>query len=115
MHSAYSLFHLKEEYKLAIRTHDKQPLPNFPIKTVSNVKYLGVYLDNELNFKEHIKLLESKVARSIGIMCKLQQMFPEKNLASTLQCTYPSDPNVWNNYFWGYLSLLPQKTKSVAK
>ena len=34
---------------------------HFPIKTVSSVKYLGVYLDDELNFKEHIKLLESKV------------------------------------------------------
>ena len=53
---------------------------HFPIKTVSSVKYLGECLDNELNFKEHIKLLESKVARSIDIMCKLKQMLPEKNL-----------------------------------
>ena len=53
---------------------------HFPIKTVSSEKYVGMYVDDELIFKEHIKLLESKVARSIGIMCKLKHIFPEKTL-----------------------------------
>ena len=94
--------------KRNINLHSEHRISNhFPIETVSSVKHLGVYLDDELNFKEHIKLSENKVARLIGITCKLKQMFPEKNLSSTVLCSYPSDPSAWNNYLRDYLSLLP--------
>ena len=44
------------------------------------VKYLGVYIDNKLNFREHINILESKVSRSVGILCKLKHYVPYKSL-----------------------------------
>ena len=37
------------------------------IKSVNKAKYLGIYLDYELNFLDHIKIIKTKVARSIGI------------------------------------------------
>ena len=42
------------------------------IKTVYKAKYLGIILDNRLNFHKHIKILEAKIARSVGILNKLK-------------------------------------------
>ena len=41
------------------------------IKVVSSAKYLGVFIDDKLNFQEHIKHLEKKVSRSEGILSNL--------------------------------------------
>ena len=51
-----------------------------PMTLVSSAKYLEVFIDNKLLFKEQIKVLEVKVARSVGIMCKLKQVLPRKTL-----------------------------------
>ena len=50
------------------------------IATVPNSKYLGVIIDNILSFYEHIKLLESKVSRSVGILSKLKSFIPLQTL-----------------------------------
>ena len=47
------------------------------IKSVNNAKYLGITLDNRFNFHEHIKITETKVARSVGILSKLKYYLPE--------------------------------------
>ena len=39
-------------------------------------KYLGIPIDNKLNFKQHIQLVESKIAKSVGILNKLRHIFP---------------------------------------
>ena len=51
-----------------------------PINNVSSTKYLGVFIDNILNFKEHILTLENKIARSVGILSKVRYNFPLKTL-----------------------------------
>ena len=38
-----------------------------PIKCFESSKYLGVNLDNKLNFESHICIIENKVARSVVI------------------------------------------------
>ena len=50
------------------------------IATVPNSKYLGIITDNKLLFYEHIKLLESKVFRSVGILTKLKSFIPQQTL-----------------------------------
>ena len=47
------------------------------INIVDSAKYLGVVINNELNFKQHIKIMEEKVARSIGTLSKLRHFFPQ--------------------------------------
>ena len=47
------------------------------INIVDSAKYLGAVIDNELNFKQHIKIMEGKVARSVGILSKLKHFFPQ--------------------------------------
>ena len=46
------------------------------MNVVSSTKYLGVIFDNKLEFNEHIKTLENKVARAVGILTKLEYIFP---------------------------------------
>ena len=50
------------------------------IKIVSSAKYLGVFIDDKLNFQEHIKHLETKVSRSVGIFSKLKNYLPKHAL-----------------------------------
>ena len=38
-----------------------------------NIKYLGVIIDSQFNWKKHILALSKKISRCIGIMCKLRQ------------------------------------------
>ena len=45
---------------------------NHRIGVVSIVKYLGIILDNKLFFKQHIKMLESKLSHYAGILLKLE-------------------------------------------
>ena len=47
------------------------------INIVDSAKYLGVVIDYELNFKQHIKIIKGKVARSVGILFKLKHFFPQ--------------------------------------
>ena len=53
---------------------------DFFIATVPNSKYLGAIIDNKLSFYEHIKLLKSKVSRSVGIPTKLKSFIPQQTL-----------------------------------
>ena len=45
-----------------------------------STKFLGVYLDKNLNCKTHIQKITSSISRSLGILCKLKDMLPFKTL-----------------------------------
>ena len=53
---------------------------NNPIICLSSSKYLGVFIDDKLNFKSHIKHFVSKISRSIGILSKLRFLFNSSTL-----------------------------------
>ena len=38
------------------------------IKRIFTTKFLGVYIDTQLNWKEHIKVIQTKVAKGISIL-----------------------------------------------
>ena len=59
---------------------------NIPFSSSS--KYLGIYLDNKLNFKDHIEYVTKKVARHTGILYKIKQYLPMKARL---------------NYYYGYI------------
>ena len=48
------------------------------IDPVSNCKYLGVYLDDKLTFKNHIEFINSKISRHTGILYKIRDNLPTK-------------------------------------
>ena len=52
------------------------------ISITSTVKYLGIYIDEELNFKYHITSMVAKVLRGVSILYKIKNFLP----TSTLIC-----------------------------
>ena len=49
----------------------------FPVNIVDCAKYSEALVDNELHFKQHIKMMQGKVARLVGILSKLKHFFPQ--------------------------------------
>ena len=45
---------------------------NEEIERVQAVKFLGIFIDNELSWKPHISHIETKISRSLGIFYKIQ-------------------------------------------
>ena len=52
------------------------------IKQANCVKYLGVFLDDKLTWKKHIKLIETKLSADSGAINKLRKYIPQKALLS---------------------------------
>ena len=46
------------------------------IKSVNKAKYLGILIEIKLTFSDHIKVLENKVFRFVGIRSKLKYFLP---------------------------------------
>ena len=53
------------------------------IKEKEYIKYLGLLIDNKLSWQHHVKYLNLKVAKGIGIIAKLQH-FVSKNTLKML-------------------------------
>ena len=47
-----------------------------------HIKYLGIMIDNHLNWKKHIFNMSKKISRSIGIMYKLREFMDTKMLSN---------------------------------
>ena len=82
--------------------------PAGSIKSVNKAKYLGINLDHKLNFLDHIKIVKTKVARSIRILHKLKYVLPKDALLQLYHslvlsyCIYGL--TVWGNTFPTYIS-----------
>ena len=50
------------------------------VKSSVNVNYLGLNLDQHLNYKSHIESIAKKVARATGILWKLRKFLPANTL-----------------------------------
>ena len=53
---------------------------NNTINETSATKFLGIHVDKKLNFVNHITEMSMKVAKSIGLLYKLNRFLPEINL-----------------------------------
>ena len=49
------------------------------ISPSNSCKYLGIYVDNRLSFKDHINYINSKIARHTGILYKIRDNLPIKS------------------------------------
>ena len=50
------------------------------VQPSTSTKYLGKTIDNKLSFKQHIILLENRVARTVGIIAKVSYYLPFNTL-----------------------------------
>ena len=53
-----------------------------PVAQTSHQKHLCLYLDEKLNFNHHIKEINSKVNKRVGIIRKLRSILPRNALLS---------------------------------
>ena len=53
-----------------------------PISEVNHTKFLGVIIDNKLNWSHHINYISSKVSKGIGIIIKGRKVFDQATLLS---------------------------------
>ena len=50
------------------------------LKQKVSTKYLGLLIDDQLNWKHHIEHLNKKLAKGVGIICKLRHYMPRETL-----------------------------------
>ena len=74
------------------------------------VKYLGVTIDDSLNFDAHIKFLENKLVRSLGILFKTKQYLNTSTLIQLYYSTFHAYLSygliIWGSTFKSYLNKL---------
>lgn len=63
------------------RTHSIQPcINNLQIKHVTSTKFLGIIIDDRLNWFLHINYVASKISKNIGIMSRVSSFVDKKIL-----------------------------------
>lgn len=68
----YMLFNTPKETTLNVYYNSQQ------IELVEMFKYLGVWLDRELKWTEHINMLSKKLAQTAGVFRKISYLIPER-------------------------------------
>ena len=76
----FSLFH-KSGKKYSIPSYlPTLKINNHDIERVKTMKFLGVLLDDNLSWKEHIKYLENKIAKNIGLLYRAKPFLNKEYL-----------------------------------
>ena len=111
--------------KLLVVSNRIQPSENMNISILDSVispsdscKYLGIYLDSKLTFKDHIKHIISKISRHTGILYKIKDHLPAKTILDYYYAyIYPYLS--YNTAIWGgtfpthMLPLIRQQKRTV--
>ena len=96
----------KTEY---ILFRQKQKIINFNLKLKLNgkmlfpsnyLKYLGIFLDEHLNWKKHTDILSSKLRRANGALSKLRHFVPPGTLKSVYYAIFDSHLS-YGSQIWG--------------
>ena len=53
---------------------------NIKIKRENAVKFLGVVSDENVTCKKHIEVVENKISKNIGVLCRGSHLLDFKNL-----------------------------------
>ena len=89
------------------------------ISRVFSTKFLGIIIDDQLKWLEHIQYIENRVLKSVGILCKVQTYLDQQTL-HTLYYTfvYPYliyGVEIWRNACSVYLDPLVKLQKECLR
>ena len=73
---------------------------NTELEQKDDCKFLGVYIDKDLNWKNHIKYITSKVSKNVALLGRLKHTFP-KTILKTLYATLILPYFNYCNLIWG--------------
>ena len=65
--------------------HTSLNFNNTNVKQTAFQKHLGLILDSQLSFEEHLTTIFSKVNKTIGLIRKLRNFLPRPSLNDSLQ------------------------------
>ena len=89
------------------------------ISEVNSTKFLGVMIDNQLNWKNHLDHICTKVSKNIGIILKARWVCDKRNLSSLYySLIHPYLPyriQVWGSTYQGHLSKLVILQKKIVR
>ena len=52
-------------------------IESFKVKKVESCKFLGVYLDDKMTWKTHIKQITSKISKTVGMISRIKHILPK--------------------------------------
>ena len=96
----YSLFHKpsrKDDFPLLL---PRSVIKNHNVERVNSIKFLGVLLDENLSWKDHIKCIENKVTKTLVLLYRAKS-FLDKNSLLTLCYSYIHTYLNYANLSWG--------------
>jgi len=115
--SNYILF--ASSQKLLPQDKEIIQIDNILIPQVDAVKFLGIYIDQHINWSVHINLISAKAAKSIGIITRISSLIPKKillNLYYSLVYPYLSYGNlVWASNYKSKLLRLHLLQKRIVR
>ena len=79
--SCYSIFKPLNQ-PLPLNYNEDLPVGTNAIKYQHTTKYLGIILDDQLNWKSHITEVNTKITKYIGIFGKVRHLVPKECLIS---------------------------------
>ena len=81
-------------------TDVKIEIDNEIISETKSSKFLGVHIDNKLNWKMHIDYVSGKIARGIGILIKARKVLSNECMTNLYYAfIYPY--LIYCNHIWG--------------
>ena len=87
------------------------------IEMIESTKFLGVYRDSRLAWRNHIDYIKGKISRGIGIMCKSRKYLNQSTLISLYYAfIYPYlnyCVEVWGNTYESYTNPILRLQKRV--
>ena len=89
-------------------------LDNFELSFSSNIKYLGIFLDQHLSFKHQAEFLATKLSRSNAILSRLRHFFPLKQLISIYFSLFQSHLS-YGLQAYGFNILSKSRIRSLQK
>ena len=84
----YVIFKPKQK---SVRMSSQISLDSIPLKQVTEVKFLGIYIDEGITWKSHISYICKKISKSVGIMYRFRFLLSsntKKSLYYTLIYPY---------------------------
>ena len=82
------------------QTKQQVVIDNQDILLVNHTKFLGVIIDNKLNWTEHITYVKNKISKSIGILYKTRK-YLDKNTLRKLYYTFVYPYLIYCVEIWG--------------
>ena len=76
----WSLFHPLSKRQFLPQTLPNLLIEDIHIKREHVTKFLGVFIDENLSWKQHIEILSSKISKSIGILYKSRNVLSKQCL-----------------------------------